>query len=475
VILLAAVAGLFFLPQCRIDSQAYQSALTGLNLTLGTTPNMHVKGMSDADYQKLVDAAQSIRQGADQNMPKPQDYTNPAFLGVVFLSALAAIAFISGIRTAQINSLGARVGRDLRDCAVGLVVILFIIYGISGFSSEQAVKDQNAQWEKTIAQLKTDTANNQAQIASAMGADLARAWGASAASMQDTQRASLERMIATIHKTAWFDLGFALSGTALCLAIAARFTCNAPTTLADRPMSSATTAGQLSEHSASADTSTHAGGTWDSIKTRTIQFVETAEAKAAEAVEAGKVEVRLHYEKSAVSACKKQLDQLALECGAAAADVSVFSDSTLQALRQKALDARQRMKESQSQHDAAVEELGRIDAKADSTKATELTAWIKATDATLRRQQHDLDAILKDLGTRVLAANLAEHRLAGFYRQRNEIQRQVDEHSANIARLEQEQVGHKASLGFNVRKAVIIGGAAVVALVILIWIVTESM
>ena len=270
----------------------------------------------------------------------------------------------------------------------------------------------------------------------------------------------MERQIATIHKTAWFDLGFALSGIALCLAIAARFTGKAPIALADRPMPSASTAEQLSENSASTGSHlSHSGGTWDSIKTRTMQFVGTAEAKAAEAVEASKVEVRLHHEKSAVTACKKQLDQLALECGAAAADVSTFSDPTLQALRQKALDARQKMKESQSQHDAAVEELGRIDAKADPTKAAELTAWIKATDATVRRQQHDLDAILKDLGIRVLAANLAEPGLAGFYRQRDEIQRQVDEHSANIARLEQEQVGHKASLGFNVRKAIIIGGA----------------
>ncbi len=84
-LLLATVAVLFFLPQCRIESQAYQSTLTGLNLTLGTTPYTHVEGMSDADYQKLVDMIQGIRQTVGQ--PKLQDYTNPAFLGVLLLSA----------------------------------------------------------------------------------------------------------------------------------------------------------------------------------------------------------------------------------------------------------------------------------------------------------------------------------------------------------------------------------------------------
>ena len=285
--------------------------------------------------------------------------------------------------------------------------------------------------------------------------------------------ASLERQIATVRKTPWFDLGFALSGVVLCIAIATRFMGKTPIALAGSPMPIASATGQPPENAANGSQPNDAASTWNSIKTRTMQFIETAETKAAEAVEAGKVEVRLHHEKSAVTACRRQLDQLALECGAAAADISTFTDAALQSVRQSVLDARQKMKESQSQHDAAVEELGRIDAKVDSTKATELTAWIKATDATLHRQQHDLNAILKDLGIRILAANLADPKLTSFYRQRDEIRRQIDEHSANIARLEQEQVGHKASLGFSGKKIIIIGGAAVATLAILMWVVLE--
>ena len=92
-ILLATVAVMFFLPQCRVDSQAYHSTLTGLNLTLGTRPSMHMEGMSDEEYQKLIDAAQGLAQAAGQNLPKPQDSTDLDFLGVLLLPALAAIAF----------------------------------------------------------------------------------------------------------------------------------------------------------------------------------------------------------------------------------------------------------------------------------------------------------------------------------------------------------------------------------------------
>ena len=105
--LLAAVAVLFFLPQCRIDSQSYQSLLTGLNLTLGTRPYVHVEGMSDEEYQKLIDAAQGMAQAAGQNLPKPQDSTDPVFLGVLLLPALAAIAFAQAAFKPPINSFGA--------------------------------------------------------------------------------------------------------------------------------------------------------------------------------------------------------------------------------------------------------------------------------------------------------------------------------------------------------------------------------
>ena len=115
--------------------------------------------------------------------------------------------------------------------------------------------------------------------------------------------------------------------------------------------------------------------------------------------------------------------------------------------------------------------MAQLDAKSDPAKAAELTAWIKATDASLRRETFELDTIPRDFGNRALAAaNLTEPQFADFYRAASGIQQQIDQHAANIAGYEQEQVVYKASLGFDIKKAAIIAGAAVVVLVILVWL-----
>jgi len=465
-ILLAAVAALFFLPQSRIESESYQYTLTGLNVTLGTQPYLHVPGLSDADSRKLIDLGQAISKS--MNYPKAEDNTDLALLGVPVLAALAALEFMSGAFRWQSNSLGARVGRDLRDCAIVVVVILFVISGVRGFSFERAMKEQNASLKDSIAHAEKQAAESQAEYTRMTGLPTSPFPGAS------EMKTLMERQIARIHKTVWFDLAFALSVAALGAAVFVRFGQTVAAPLAQTTTTSPPVPGATPVPASNIDqTAGDATAIWDAIKTRALRFFAVAEAKASEAVKAGKVEVKLHQEKSAVAACKIRFDRLAIECGNVAADVSALADETLEALRRKVLDVRQKMKESRRQRDAASDELGRIDRKANPTKAAELTAWIKAADASLRRENHDLGAIMKELGTGILSINLAEPKLAEFYRQRDEIHRQTDQHSANIVRLEQEQTVHKASLGIDIKKGIVFGAGILVLLVIVIWAVAS--
>ena len=466
-ILLAGVAALFFLPQSRIESEACQYALTGLNLTLGTQPYLHIPGLSDADSQKLMDLGQAISKS--MNYPKAEGNTDLAFLGVPVLAALAALEFLSGALRRQSNSLGARVRRDLRDCAIVVVVILFVISGVRGFSFERAMEEQNASLKNSIAHAEKQAAENEAEYTRMTGLPISPMPGAS------EMRTLMERQIARIHKTVWFDLAFALSVAALGAAVFVRFGQTVAAPLAQTTTTSPPVPGATPVPASNIDqTAGDATAIWDAIKTRALRFFAMAEAKASEAVKAVKVEVKLHQEKSAIAACKIRLDRLAIECGNLAADVSTLADETLEALRRKVLDVRQKMKESRRQRDAASDELGRIDRKADPTKTAELTAWIKAADASLRRENHDLGAIMKELGSGILSINLAEPKLAEFYRQRDEIHLQSDQHLTNIAHLEQERVIRRASLGFDVKKAALIGGAGMVGLAILICVILAA-
>jgi hypothetical protein len=469
--MMTLIAILFFLPQCRIDAPAYQSTFAGLNLTLGTRPYVHVDGISDADYQKLIDAVTDAFQSAGQKLPKVPDSTNPAFLAVLVLSACAALVFAMAAGKPRRDSLTIR---NLRDAAVGMVLILFIFYGLTGFRVEQAVKQQNTDLRTSIARLQAQAAASQAEYTRMTGIQLPP--GAMQYTV-DMGRKSLERQIATIHKTAWFDLGFVLSFASLCAAVAIRLMRtdaivpagqSAPLSIPPVENSSLSAAG-------AGRTSTNAAGTWDAIKARARRFVEAAKAKATEAVEAGKVEVELHHERAAVAACERQLDQLALECGSAAIDASAFADATLNPLQQQAIAARQKLNESQSKRDGAATELAQIDAKANPAKAGELTAWIKAMDATVRRQIQDVDKASKDLGGAVLAASLDQPALAPFYQRQQEIRQRMDQHTASIARLQQQQVIHKAALGMDVKRlALIAGGTLVLAVTTVACIIAES-
>ena len=278
--------------------------------------------------------------------------------------------------------------------------------------------------------------------------------------------ASFEQFSRTVSKTIWFDISLVLSIVACGVVAVVR-------TLQGSMAAPVLVAPAIALPAATdADHVSSGGGrvNWDLIKARTRQFTETAKARASEAVEAGKIEIRLQQEKSAFAACEKKLDQLAHECGSAAADGSAFADATLHSIQQRAIVARQKLGESRSKRDAAAAELAQLNAKSDPAKAAELTAWIKATDASLRRETFELDTIKRDFGNRVLSANLTEPQFADFYRRRDDIQQQIDQHAANIAGYEQEQVVYKASLGFDIKKAAIIAGAAVVVLVILVWL-----
>jgi hypothetical protein len=204
---------------------------------------------------------------------------------------------------------------------------------------------------------------------------------------------------------------------------------------------------------------------FDAIRERTKNLTAGVKSKTAEAIEAGKVEMKLRQERAAIVTRENELGQIAANCGATAlgADISL-GNAGFETQRQQATSAHQKMMESQLNRDTAAKELLSVDPKTNPTRVHELKAQIKTLDAEVRQESGRFDASKKELGKSILLANLTDPRFADFYQQQQEIRKRIEEHSTNVARLEQDQAIHKKSLGFDVKK--VVAGLAVVILAI---------
>ena len=75
------------------------------------------------------------------------DYTNPLFLGVLLLSVCAIVVSVLGVRSNYVSP----VLQNLRDAAIGLLLILYVVYGVFGFKVERTAKAGNTQIDQMIA------------------------------------------------------------------------------------------------------------------------------------------------------------------------------------------------------------------------------------------------------------------------------------------------------------------------------------